>query len=41
MELLPEMKQLEYNAKSVASDTFNSFIDARKNAGHPITLVRL
>jgi len=39
MELLPEMKQLEYNAKSVASDTFNSFIDARKNAGHPITLV--
>jgi len=41
IELLPEMKQLEYNAKSVAGDTFDSFINARKNAGHPITVVGL
>jgi len=41
MEILPEMKQLEYNAKRIAGDAFDSFIDARKNAGHPVTLVRL
>ena len=41
MELLPEMKQLEYNIKRIAGDAFDSFIDARKNAGHPVTLVRL
>lgn len=41
MELLPEMTQLEYNANRIAGDAFDSFIDARKNAGHPVTLVRL
>jgi len=40
MELLPELNVLEYTATDDASDAFASFIDARKNAGHPVALVR-
>jgi len=39
-ELLPELKVLEYTATNDASDAFASFIDTRKNAGHPVALVR-
>jgi len=39
MELLPELKVLEYTATNNASDKFASFIDARKNNDHPIALV--
>ena len=41
LEILSEMKQLEYHANRVAGDTFDSFINARKTAGHPVSLVRL
>jgi hypothetical protein len=44
MELLPELKVLETAATvdvgDAATDAFASFIDARKNAGHPAALVR-
>jgi hypothetical protein len=40
MELLPKLKVLEYIATDDASDPFASFIDACKNAGHPVALVR-
>ena len=39
MELLPELKVLEYTATDDTGDAFASFIDARKNAGHPVALV--
>ena len=41
MELLPELKVLEYTATNDASNAFASFIDARKNTGHPVALVHL
>ncbi|KAH9981792.1 hypothetical protein BJV74DRAFT_952824 [Russula compacta] len=41
MELLPELKDLEYFASSDAGEVFNSFIDAREKAGHPVTLTRI
>ena len=40
-ELLPELQELSYPGGSDIGDTFNSFVDLRQNAGHPITLVRL
>ena len=40
LELLPELQNLEYY-ESGDRDAFTSFIDARRNAGHPVTLVRL
>jgi hypothetical protein len=41
MELLPKLKVLEYSTTDDdASDAFASFIDARKNGGHPVALVR-
>ena len=39
MDLLPELKVLEYTATDGVSDAFASFIDVRKNAGHPVALV--
>jgi hypothetical protein len=39
MELVPELKVLEYSADD-AGDAFTAFIDARRTAGHPVTLVR-
>ena len=38
LELLPELQELTYPGSGIADDTFTSFIDARQNAGRPITL---
>ena len=38
LELLPELEVLEYFG---SGDAFTSFVDARRNAGHPVTLVHL
>jgi hypothetical protein len=38
MELLPELKELRYDAGSVDDDAFVPFLDVRRNAGHPFTL---
>ena len=38
MELLPELQSLTYSGIG-DTDAFTSFIDARQNAGHPVTLV--
>jgi hypothetical protein len=37
--LLPELTELSYSA-SYIGDAFTSFISARQDAGHPVTLVR-
>jgi hypothetical protein len=39
-ELLPELKELEYATTDDADDEFMTFIDARQNAGRPVTLLR-
>lgn len=39
-DLLPELQELTYAGNSNAGDIFTSFIDARQNAGRPVTLVR-
>jgi hypothetical protein len=39
MELLPDLKNLIYS-RHVSGRPFKAFIDARKKAGHPVTLVR-
>jgi hypothetical protein len=36
LELLPELQELTY---SDSGDAFTSFIDARQNAGRPVTVV--
>ena len=38
-ELLPELQKLTYFGSRNIGDTFSSFIDARQNAGRPVTLV--
>jgi hypothetical protein len=40
LELLPELRELTYSGSGNTSDAFSSFIDARQNAGRPVTLVR-
>ena len=43
LELLPELQELTYSESGTAVDAgnaFTSFIDARQNAGRPVTLVR-
>ena len=40
LELLPELQKLAYSGSGDIDDAFTSFIDARENAGHPVTLVR-
>jgi hypothetical protein len=40
LELLPELQELTYFSSRDAGDAFISFIDARQNAGSPVTLVR-
>jgi hypothetical protein len=40
LEVLPELQELTYSGKGNADDAFTSFIDARQNAGRPVTLVR-
>jgi hypothetical protein len=37
LELLPELQELTYSG---TNDAFTSFIDARKNAGRPVTLIK-
>ena len=39
LELLPELQNLTYFGNRDTDDAFNSFIDARQNAGRPVTLV--
>ena len=39
MALLAELKELEYSTFGVTASAFKISIDARQNAGHPITLV--
>ena len=40
LELLPELQELTYPSSSNADDLFTSFIDARRNAGRPVTLMK-
>jgi len=40
-DLLPELKELAYSPSDANADAFTGFIDARQNAGHPVTLVHL
>jgi hypothetical protein len=39
MELLPELKELRYRARPGTRNAFSAFINARQNAGRPVTLV--
>ena len=41
LELLPELRELEYFGSGDPGDAFTSFIETRRNAGRPITLVCL
>ena len=40
LDLLPDLQELTYSGSGNAGDAFTSFIDARQNAGHLITLTR-
>jgi hypothetical protein len=40
LELLPELQELTYSGSADTGDGFTSFINARQNAGRPVTLVR-
>jgi hypothetical protein len=40
LELLPELHELTYSGSGKSGDAFTSFINARQNAGRPVTLVR-
>ena len=40
LELLPELQGLTYFGSDDTGDAFTSFIDIRRNAGRPVTLVR-
>ena len=40
LELLPELQSLTYSGIGNNGDPFTSFIDARQNAGRPVTLIR-
>ena len=39
LELLPELQELTYSGSGNANDEFAPFIDARRNAGRPVTLI--
>ncbi|KAI0270368.1 hypothetical protein BGY98DRAFT_238183 [Russula aff. rugulosa BPL654] len=39
LELLPELQELIYPGSSEADDAFTQFINARRNAGRPVTLI--
>ena len=41
LELLPELHELTYSGSGKSGDAFTSFINARQDAGRPITLVHL
>ena len=40
LELLPELQELTYFGSRDTGNAFTPFIDARQNAGHPVTLFR-
>jgi hypothetical protein len=40
LEILPELQELTYPGSGNANDAFTPFIDARQNAGRPVTLVK-
>jgi hypothetical protein len=40
LELLPELQELTYSGSSITNDVFTSFVDARQNAGRPVTLIK-
>jgi len=40
LELLPELKELQYPGFRDDGNAFNAFIDARQDAGRPVTFVR-
>ena len=40
LEVLPELQELTYSGSGDTNDAFTSFVDARRNAGRPVTLVR-
>ena len=40
LELLAELQELTYSGSGDTGDAFTSFIEARKNAGQPVNLVR-
>jgi len=40
LEPFPELQELTYSGSGDTRDAFNSFIEARKNAGRPVTLTR-
>ena len=39
LELLPDLQELKYFGSRDTGDAFTSFVDARRNAGRPVTLV--
>ena len=39
-ELLPELQELRYSGSRDTDDAFTSFVDTRRNAGRPVTLVQ-
>ena len=41
LELLPELNELTYYGSGNTGDAFTPFINARRNAGRPVTLVGL
>jgi hypothetical protein len=40
LDLFPELQELTYSGSGDAGDAFTSFIEARRNVGRPLTLVR-
>ena len=38
LELLPELQELTYSGSGDTGDAFTSFINARQNAGRPVSL---
>ena len=39
-EVLPELQELTYSGSGDSNDVFTAFIDARQNAGRPVTLIK-
>jgi len=40
MELLPELRELSYSDRGDSGGAFTAFIDARRIAGRPVTVIR-
>jgi hypothetical protein len=40
-DVLPELKELEYAPTDEVDDAFAAFVVARRDAGRPITLIRV